>query len=133
MAFVPTIGITMGDPCGVGAEIIVKALAEPALRHRARFIVFGLCEQLEYVADELELTFEFHRDRHEGIRRYDQGLVVLDYDELDMPTAMPRGASKQGGQISMAFCLDAIAAAKAGLIDAIVTAPISKTSWHLAG
>ena len=33
----------------------------------------------------------------------------------------------------MAFCQDAIAAAQAGLIDALVTAPISKTSWGLAG
>jgi 4-hydroxythreonine-4-phosphate dehydrogenase len=33
----------------------------------------------------------------------------------------------------MAFCQDAIAAAQAGLVDAIVTAPISKQSWHLAG
>ena len=32
----PTIGVTMGDPLGVGAEVVVKALADPALRRRAR-------------------------------------------------------------------------------------------------
>ena len=32
----PTIGITMGDPCGIGAEIIIKALADPEMLRRAR-------------------------------------------------------------------------------------------------
>lgn len=123
----------MGDPYGIGGEIIVKTLCNKDLRSRARFVIFGVCEQLEYLADELELDFQFSRDRHEDIRRYQQDLVVLDYDEFDLPAAIPRGSSKVGGQVSMAFCLDAIAAAKENLIDAIVTAPISKTSWKMAG
>jgi len=127
------IGITMGDPCGVGAEIIVRALGDDELRRRARFVVFGLGEQLSYTADRLEMDLAFFRDHHEDIRRYPHDLVVLDYDEIAMPTTMRRGPSKIGGQASMAFCTDAIAAARDGLIDAVVTAPISKTSWELAG
>ena len=129
----PTIGITMGDPCGIGAEIIVKALADPGLCRQARYVVFGLGEQLAYTADRLETDLAFFRDHHENIRRYPHQLVVLDYDEITMPSAMERGPSKIGGQASMVFCEDAIAAAQGGLIDAIVTAPISKTSWELAG
>ena len=45
----------MGDPAGVGAEIIVKALADENLRRCARFVIFGMCEQLEYTADQVEL------------------------------------------------------------------------------
>ena len=48
----PILGITMGDPCGIGAEIIVKALADDDLRRRARFVVFGFGEQLAYTADQ---------------------------------------------------------------------------------
>lgn len=129
----PTIGVTMGDPCGVGAEVIVKALACQDLRRRARFVVFGLSEQLAYTADTLEQDWPFHRDHHEDIRRYGEDIVVLDYDELDLPTSMPRGPSKAGGEASLAFCEGVIEAAKIGLIDAIVTAPISKTSWQLVG
>lgn len=129
----PTIGITMGDPCGIGAEIIVKALADPAIRQRARFVIFGFSEQLTYTADLAEIRFEFFRDHHEEIRRFPHDVVVLDYDELDMPSAAPRGSSKPGGKASMAFCEGAISAVKAGHIDAIVTAPISKASWQLAG
>ncbi len=123
----------MGDPCGVGAEIIVKALASQDLRQRARFCIFGFAEQLAYTADRLEASWPFHRDHHEDIRRYGDDIVVLDYDELDMPASMPRGPSKPGGLASLAFCDGAIEAVKVGLADAIVTAPISKTSWHLAG
>ncbi|MHC4562786.1 MAG: 4-hydroxythreonine-4-phosphate dehydrogenase PdxA [Planctomycetota bacterium] len=129
----PTIGITMGDPCGIGAEIIVKALGDEDLLRRARFIVFGLSEQLAYTADQLEVDWPFVRDHHEDIRRYADNVVVLDYDEISIPPSMPRGPSRQGGQASLAFCEGAIEAAKVGLIDAIITAPVSKTSWQQAG
>jgi 4-hydroxythreonine-4-phosphate dehydrogenase len=129
----PAIGITMGDPCGVGAEIIIKAIAREDLRRAGRYVVFGFSEQFTYTADLLEMDFEFFRDHHEDIRRYPHDLVVLDYDEMEMPTVMPRGPSRAGGRASMRFCEDAIAAARAGLVDALVTAPIAKASWHLAG
>ena len=129
----PTIGITMGDPWGIGPEVAIKALADPDLRREARFVFFGFSEQITYLADLLEVELPFHREHHEDITRFEQDLVVLDYDEFNQPVSMPRGPSKIGGQASMAFCLDAIAAARAGLIDAIVTAPISKTSWTMAG
>jgi len=123
----------MGEPCGIGAEIIVKALSRRELLERAKFIVFGYSEQIGYTADMLEAEFSFFRDHHENIRRYPHDVVVLDYDEIALPATMPRGPSRLGGKASMAFCEDAIEAAKAGLIDAIVTAPISKTSWQMAG
>ena len=129
----PTIGITMGDPAGIGAEIIVKALAGSDLLQRARVLVFGFSEQIAYTIDFLERELSFHRDHHEDIRRYDLPLVVLDYDELNMPVVLERGPSRQGGVASFRFCEDAIDAARGGLIDALVTAPISKTSWVLGG
>ena len=59
----PTIGITMGDPCGVGAEIIVRSLANPDIRGRAKFVIFGFSDQLEYTASRLELPLVFFRNR----------------------------------------------------------------------
>ena len=123
----------MGDPCGIGAEIIIKALSDPDLRQQASYIVFGFSEQLSYTTDRLDADFVFFRDQHENIRAYNHQITVLDYDEFSAPAAMPRGASKLGGAASMAFCEDAISAARRGLIDALVTAPVSKTSWKLAG
>jgi len=129
----PVIGITMGDPCGIGPEIVVKALGEKALRARGRYAVFGSSERFTYAADMAELDYHWVRDRHENVRRYPYGVVVLDYDELSLPARPERAPTRQGGRASLAFVEDAVAAAQAGLIDALATAPISKQAWHLAG
>lgn len=47
----------MGDPAGIGPEIIIKALAEPSIRRAAKFIIFGMDEQLRYAADKAEIEF----------------------------------------------------------------------------
>lgn len=129
----PTIGITMGDPCGIGAEIIVKALVQSDLARRARFVIFGMAEQLAYTADMLEVDFSFTRMHREDVRRTSVPLVVVDYDEITLPAVMERGPSRAGGQASMRFCEDAIEAVRRGHVDALVTAPISKASWYMAG
>ncbi len=128
----PVIGITMGDPAGIGPEIIVKALADPNIRRAAKFIVFGMNEQLCYAADAAEIEPFWGRHQHEKIsREYPYKVVVADYDEYSVPSWV-KGPSKASGEASVRFCLDAIDAAREGLIDAVVTAPISKTSWKLA-
>ncbi|KPK81909.1 MAG: hypothetical protein AMJ81_10250 [Phycisphaerae bacterium SM23_33] len=129
----PTIGITMGDPCGIGPEIVAKALADESLRARARFLVFGFSELFSYAAGLAELDYPWGRDHHENLRRYPHGVVVLDYDELVTPAGLDPEPTQFGGKASLAFLEDAIAAAGEGLIDALVTAPISKQAWALAG
>jgi 4-hydroxythreonine-4-phosphate dehydrogenase len=136
----PVIGITLGDPLGIGPEVIVKALADPAVRSLARFVIFGMNEQLAYAADAAEIEPYWHRLQHDAERASHElvhDVVVLDYDELSMLGSSRQQPSRQGGQASRRFIDDALAAVRrpidAGGIDAIVTAPISKTSWKLAG
>jgi len=127
------IGITMGDAAGIGPEVIVKALSDPAIRKAAKFVIFGMNEQLCYAADAAEIEPFWGRHQHEKIsREYPYKVVVADYDDCSVPPWV-NGPSKLAGEASIRFCLDAIDAARDGLIDAVVTAPISKTSWKLAG
>lgn len=136
----PVIGITMGDPAGIGPEVIVKALADPEIRKIARFVIFGMNELLAYAGDLAEIEPYWHRLQHDADRA-DHALVhevvCLDYDEYSMLGTSANQPTKQGGQYSRRFLDDAIAAAQRpidqGGIDALVTAPISKTSWKLAG
>ena len=129
----PVIGITMGDPAGIGPEIIVKALADPDIRRAAKYIIFGMNEQLCYAADAAEIEPFWGRHQHEKISRdYPYKVVVADYDEYSVPSWV-KSPSKVAGEASIRFCLDAIEIAQADLIDAVVTAPISKVSWKLAG
>lgn len=132
-AYRPTIGITMGDPAGVGAEVIVKALADPAIRALGRFVIFGLNELLAYAADLAEIEPYWWRDQPERLRPYDHDIVVLDFDEFSMLGLDVRAPSKPGGVASMRFVQEAVKAALGKRIDAMVTAPICKESWQLAG
>jgi len=126
------IGVTMGDPAGIGPEVVVKALADPEVRRAAKFIVFGMNEQLCYAADRAEIEPFWGRHQHEKISRdYPYKVVVADYDEYSVPPWL-KEPSRVAGEASIKFCTDAIAAAKAGIIDGIVTAPISKASWKMA-
>jgi len=129
----PVIGITMGEPAGIGPEVVVKALADFQLRRSARFIIYGMHEQLAYAADKAEIEPFWGRCHHEKIGRDNPYKVVTaDYDEFSLPP-WAKEPSRVGGQASVKFCLDAIEDAKRDIIDAIVTAPISKQSWKLAG
>jgi len=130
----PTIAITMGDPAGIGAEVIVKALADPVLRHRARYVIYGMNEMLHYAADLAEFDVFWWRSPFDGrMRGYPHDVVVVDYDQYSMLGSATRGPSKMGGEASMRFCVDAIDVAMKGIVDAVVTAPIAKESWKLAG
>lgn len=127
------IGITAGDPGGIGPEIVVKALSDPLLRREAKFIIFGSDEHLRLAADTVEIEPYWLRHQYEKISRdYPRTVVVADYEDYLIPTWVHE-ANKISGEASIRYCVDAIDAAREGIIDAVVTAPISKKSWQLAG
>ncbi len=137
----PTIGITMGDPAGIGPEVVVKALADPEIRRLGRFVVYGLNELLAYAADLAEIEPFWWRIQHDSpLTQHDlaHDVIVFDYDEYSLLGQAFRRPTKQGGQASLHFLAEATEAArfpedKPGKLDAIVTAPICKASWRLAG
>lgn len=131
----------MGDPAGIGAEVVVKALMDPALRGSARFVIYGLNELLTYAADQQESEPFWYRVQHDSpraARGFTESLVVLDYDEFDGAIQSTRNATKLGGLASKTFVEDAITDAllpeeHPRHVHAIVTAPICKLSWQMAG
>ncbi len=129
----PLIGITMGDPCGIGAEVIIKALADPDVRSLARFAIFGVDEVLTAAADVSAIRPFWFRIAHDDELRIDSGVIVLDFDEYAAGYWLKARPTAEGGKASLRFLDRAVRAAQAGSIAAIVTAPIHKTSWKLAG
>jgi 4-hydroxythreonine-4-phosphate dehydrogenase len=137
----PVIGITMGDPAGIGAEVVVKALADPAIRSMGRYVIYGMNEMLSYAADLAEVEPYWWRVQQDSLRaEFDlvHEVAVLDYDEYSILGQAVHRPSRQGGQSSLRFLEDAVADAmkppgEAGRIDAVVTAPICKESWRMAG
>ena len=135
-----TIGITMGDPLGIGPEVIVKALSDPALRASARFVIYGDNEILLAAAETLRIHPTWFRASAEHAR--DGSMVLGDFTVIDYAMSHTLGAdrepSRAAGFASKNFVEDAIQDALRPLgdarrLDGIVTAPISKESWTLAG
>ncbi len=129
----PLIGVTMGDPCGIGAETIVKALADPGVRALGRFVIYGVEDVLTGAADAAGIKpFWFTKPNGDPLR-IDSGVVVVDYAEFPAGYWIHARPTAEGGRASLQFLAAAVEAAKTGALAAIVTGPIHKTSWQLAG
>ncbi len=124
------IAVSAGDPLGIGPEVIVKALADEGLRSQARFLIYGDEAPLLRAADRAGITPFWRSPAHDG-----PGCSLVEVRALpDDPHApTPSAPTAAGGAASFAYLDAAITAAGAGAADGIVTAPISKEAWHLAG
>lgn len=122
----------MGDPSGIGGEVIIKALSDPQVRSLGRFVIFGIHDELLAVADASNITpfwFEVSSTRD---WRVDSGVVVCDFPEFAHANWLTARPSELGGKASLCFLDHAIAHSRKGTIDALVTGPIHKVSWRLA-
>lgn len=135
----PTIAISMGDPAGVGPEVLVKALADSNLRRTAKYRIHGLAPTLARAAAHANIT-PFWTSIPIGTQPpSDDEVTVLDYSDV-IPSfdQLPTKPTQVGGEISFRFVEAAIADCQRSETDplhahAIVTAPISKEAWALAG
>lgn len=133
----PTLAITTGDPGGIGPEVIVKALAEPARRARARHMILGPATALELAAFGAGIQ-PFWESIDPAARGWPDGPGVWVIDHPASAEAMRPRATAAGGELSFQLVERAIELAQhpedsPQHADAIVTGPISKDAWRLAG
>ena len=129
----PLIGITMGDPLGIGPEVIVKALADADLRAQARYAIFGLHDVLSVAADLAEINSFWWREPYEFGVRVASGVLLADFDDVRyLRFDGKHEPNAVAGEASFRFVEEGIRHLKEGLIDALVTGPICKESWKLA-
>ena len=130
----PLLGITMGDPAGIGPEVIAKALAGRALHRLCRPIVIGSFPVMQQTIKSLKLKMNVIRvEGHESIPLQSNPLALL--DPLDHPLGrFTRGMPAiETGAASVLFIKKAVELAQLGCIDGIVTAPINKEAINMAG
>ena len=108
------IGITLGDPGGIGPEVVVKALAGPEEAPAASFVLFGHASVLDAA------------ERITGVRLERKSLPLVEPPALPSPSGGPRPAADNGAA-SFAYFEDAVGAAREGRIDALVTGPVSES------
>lgn len=115
------IAVSIGDPNGIGPEVILKALGNEQLREGCRPVVVGSRGVLEHYAARLGLG--------DGLDRLD----VEDVPEGQGFRVEEGRVSAAAGALAMAAVSRACALCSAGAAGAMVTAPISKAAIHLAG
>ncbi len=130
----PLLGLTMGDPAGIGPEVIAKALAGKALRRLCRPIVIGSVPVMERTIKSLKLKLHVVPVAGHDTKAFRLGQVAV-LDPLDPPLGrFTVGiAAPQTGAASVAFIRKAVELAELRCIDGIVTAPINKEAINMAG
>ena len=129
----PIIGITMGDPAGVGPEVIIKALQHRSLYKVCRPLVIGDGKRLEVAGGILKLSKPIRSISRLEEARFDESEIeCLDLALVPEETAFGQ-LSAVCGEAAFRFLERAIYLAAQGGIDAICTAPLNKEALHLAG
>lgn len=130
----PIIGITMGDPAGVGPEIILKAYARGRLGSICRPLIIGDVRVLRRAQGYAGVKLKIRRARLPlPVAQVPGEVMVLDLKNIGLKDFQVGQVGKESGRASVEYILKGIDLAKAGEIDAIVTCPISKEAINLAG
>jgi len=129
----PRITITMGDPSGIGPEVILKALLQGDVYQICRPIVLGDINVLRMVSKKLgPLSFRTIETPSEVTGN--PGLVdVISVSNLKRDSFIPGQPTVPGGKAMVDYIIKAVDFNKDGQVSAMVTCPISKELMHKAG
>ena len=129
----PRIGITMGDPAGVGPEVVMKALAHEDVYAACKPLVIGDAKRLARAAQILKSGVQVVSVPRPEKARFERGNV----DCIDLrlvPEDLPFGKlSAVAGEAAYRYVERAVKLALGGEIDAICTAPLNKEAMNAAG
>ena len=131
----PLIAITMGDPAGVGPEIILKALADTAVRGCCTPLVLGDLRAMQRAVEPcdsaLQLVTVSSPDEAMGLP--DTALALLPLSELTDQDIRYGHPSERAGDAVYRYIRRAAELCLTGAVAAMATAPISKQAMHRAG
>jgi 4-hydroxythreonine-4-phosphate dehydrogenase len=130
----PLIGITMGDPTGIGPEIIVKALSMEEPFQACRPIVFGDREvlsraiEIQSLSTTLEITEKIPEDGYLFGK-----IFLLPVSRLDITSLRFGQPDRACGEAMVRYIEEAVKWVTGGALDAITTCPINKQAINAAG
>ncbi|HSK74340.1 MAG TPA: 4-hydroxythreonine-4-phosphate dehydrogenase PdxA [Pyrinomonadaceae bacterium] len=129
----PRIGITMGDPAGIGPEITLKALLNKNLNEICQPVIIGDAEVLLRTARDLNLETDFPIvKKAEEIPQDSAQIIIFDLANIKEKIVLGE-ESAIAGKASAEYIETAVRLWKEKKIDAISTAPISKKAISLGG
>jgi 4-phospho-D-threonate 3-dehydrogenase / 4-phospho-D-erythronate 3-dehydrogenase len=122
----PRVAITIGDPNGIGAEVVLKSL--PFIRRYVTPVLVGPEVGWSAWARRLKLP-----DPAAATRAGRQAIDIIDPAPRAKVRIRPGILDRDAGEIAGAALQTAVRLAEGGTVDAVVTAPVSKRALHLAG
>ena len=130
----PRIAITMGDPCGIGPEVVAKALASEEIHHACRPVVIGNSWVMEQAVRLTKANLQVREVQAvNGVGESSAFIDVLDIHNLNPEDVIIGKVVPVCGKASMEWVTRAAELAISGGIDAMCTAPINKEAASLAG
>ncbi len=130
----PRIAITLGDPTGIGPEVVARALAQPGMEEDAALFVVGSPAVLDREFDLIGSDLRARSVDGVGDARAPGLVNVISPLDDDSLAALPHGeTSPRAGAAAVEWAAAAARLAMEGVVDAIATAPISKEAARLAG
>jgi len=124
------VAVTMGDPTGIGPEIVAKVFGEDGT-HRA--VVVGDITMMRRAVDLLGLPLQVNAVERPADARFEPGTIDV-VAATDLPADLPYGAvDPRGGGAAYEYVRRAVELALADEVHAIATAPLNKEAMHLAG
>ncbi|MFB6255849.1 MAG: 4-hydroxythreonine-4-phosphate dehydrogenase PdxA [Haloplanus sp.] len=127
----PRIGLTMGDPAGIGPEVTLKALADDGVRNATQVVVYGDYDHLASLRDRLGLGVDLRRIADLAEAAYGTAVDVIDFDNVGSVEYGELRATN--GRVSLAYVDRSLDHAIEGRLDGLCNAPIHKEAISLAG
>jgi len=128
------LGISTGDPAGIGPEVTLRALQEAALTGLCRYFIFGDSGVLRARAEQIGIPFDLEIISKDDLLR---GESLPERAVVHVPAAVNEiesgKGSKASGRAAALNVIECVAGCLAGRIDAMVTAPLSKKHLQEAG
>ena len=132
MPIKPVIGVTMGDPAGVGPEVILKALQSPL--PCCRVIVLGDFAVLRETATRLASSLHpYPWQVGDALPTDARHIPVLALSQLAPADRIPGHPTRAGGEASYRYVESGVRFTLDGTLDGLATAPISKAMWQASG
>ncbi|MEE8414956.1 MAG: 4-hydroxythreonine-4-phosphate dehydrogenase PdxA [Desulfobacterales bacterium] len=130
----PIIGITMGDPVGIGPEIIISALQQSSVYRLCKPLVIGDIQRLNTAKKVIESSLAFKTISMPKDCKFEHGCVdVMNLSELSPNDAIWGRPTVDTGRAMVRYITTAIDLATQGVINATVTCPINKQAMQIAG
>lgn len=129
----PIIAVPIGDPAGIGPEIVAKAIADPQVTDAADVIVIGDRQVMENAIAITNTKLSIHLVESPDQGDYRTGILnLIDFDNIDQSVFAYGQVQAMCGRAAYTYIDKSIELAMAHQVDAVATTPINKEALHAA-